>query len=177
MRHFTLIITLLLCCSFSLKANSVIPSNEISDIKKALIKAVESSKTTDSLYAKLQLKKGDNPMITAFIGLTEALMAKHAWNPYSKIKYVAMANNTMKEAVDASSQNMEIRFMRFSIQHYTPAFLGYSKNLEEDRKAIVNHFRNKTLGNDPALIKSIAKFIIDSKRCTPAEVSVLKRFV
>ncbi|MDB5012400.1 MAG: hypothetical protein JWQ25_602 [Daejeonella sp.] len=176
MRNFILSVTLFLCCSFSLKANMT-SSNEIAEIKKALIKAIGSSRTTDSLYVKLQSRKGDNPMMTACIGIIEALKAKHAWNPYNKMKYVAMANNTMKEAVEASSQNMEIRFMRFSIQHYTPAFLGYSKNLEEDRKALVNHYRNKTLGNDPLLIKSIAKFIIDSKRCTPAEVSVLKKFV
>lgn len=176
MRNFILTITLFFCCCFSLKANMA-SSREIAEIKKALIKAVESSAITDSLYSKYQAKKGDNPMITACIGTIEALKAKHAWNPYNKMKYVAMANSTMKKAVEASSQNMEIRFMRFSIQHYTPAFLGYSKNLEEDRKALLSHYRNKTLGNDPVLIRSIAQFIIDSKRCTPAEESLLKKFV
>ncbi|MDB5119425.1 MAG: hypothetical protein JWN56_643 [Sphingobacteriales bacterium] len=176
MRYFILIITLFIGCSFFVKADTA-PATEIIEIKKAVIKAVESSRITDSLYNKLHSQKGDNAMITAYVGLLEALKAKHAWNPYYKMKYVAMANSTMKEAVEASSQNMEIRFMRFSIQHYTPAFLGYSKNLDEDRKALVSHYRNKTLGNDTMLIKSIAKFIIDSKRCTPAEVSVLKKFM
>lgn len=176
MRTFLLTITLICSCVHFLKAE-INPANEIAEIKKALIKAVESSKVTDSLYSKLQFKRGDNALMTACLGTVEALKAKHAWNPYHKMKYVAMANNTMQEAVEASSQNMEIRFMRFSIQHYTPAFLGYSKNLDEDRKAIVNHYRNKNVGNDKILIKNIAKFIIDSNRCTPSEIAILKKFV
>lgn len=176
MRNITLAIILIICLVVPAKAD-VANSAEINQIKKSLVVAVENSRVTDSMYIKLLPKKGKDALTTAFVGTLEALKAKHAWNPYNKLKYVSMANATMKQAVAASPQNVEIRFMRFSIQHYTPEFLGYSKNLTEDKVAIVNHYRNKTLGTDALLIRSIAKFVIDSKRCTPTEVAVLKRYV
>jgi hypothetical protein len=176
MRNIALALIVMICLVMPARAD-VTNSAEINQIKKSLVVAVENSKVTDSLYLKLYPRKGKDAMTTAFVGTLEALKAKHAWNPYNKLKYVSMSNATMKQAVAASPQNIEIRFMRFSIQHYTPEFLGYSKNLNEDRIAIVNHYQNKTLGTDALLIKNIARFIIDSKRCTPTEVAVLKRYV
>ncbi|MGB4776036.1 MAG: hypothetical protein WBP45_12735, partial [Daejeonella sp.] len=146
-------------------------NDEIKAIKSGLVRAVQSSKATDSLYTKLVSKKSEDALIIAYIGTLEALKAKHAWNPYNKIKFVAQSQSTMKTAIKKDADNLEIRFMRFSIQHFTPAFLGYSKELAEDQKAIVNHFVTKSFGNaDKLLIKSIADFMLKSKRCSASEV-------
>ncbi|WP_155975685.1 hypothetical protein [Daejeonella oryzae] len=152
--------------------------SEILSIKEAMYRAVESPKVTDSLYAKLINKKSKTPLLLAYVGTLEALKAKHAWNPYHKLKYVAQAQKTLKSAVSKDPSNMEIRFMRFSIQHYTPAFLGYSKELDEDRREIIRQFKNRSFGvADQSLVNSIARFMIESKRCSPADLLVLKKFV
>ena len=154
-----------------------ISSSEIKNIKEAMYRAVESSRVTDSLYSELISKKSKSPLLLAYVGTLEALKAKHAWNPYNKLKFVAQAQKTLKIAVDKESDNLEIRFMRFSIQHYTPIFLGYSKELDEDRKAITKRYRANSFGiADHLLIKSIAKFMIESKRCSPADVAILQKF-
>ncbi len=176
MKH--LITCLLLLIAFKNSYSKPISKDEIQDIKKALIRAVESPVVTDSLYNKLISKKSKDALIIAYVGTLEALKAKHSWNPYNKIKYVAQSRSTMKISVDKEPDNLEIRFMRFSIQHYTPAFLGYSKELGEDRKAIVANFRSKTFGlADAALIQSIAGFMIKSKRCSASEILLLKKYV
>ncbi|MEO8795190.1 MAG: hypothetical protein ABI390_06955, partial [Daejeonella sp.] len=153
-------------------------NEEIKEIKQAMIRAVESPKITDSLYMELTSKKSPTALVTAYIGTLEALKAKHSWNPYNKMKFVAQSQKTLQNAIEKDPHNIEIRFMRFSIQHFTPAFLGYSKELSIDRKEIVKLFKRKSFGvADSGLISNIAKFMIDSKRCSPADLAVLKSFV
>ncbi|RZK21043.1 MAG: hypothetical protein EOO86_02555 [Pedobacter sp.] len=151
---------------------------EISVLKADLVKAVESSRLTDSLYKKLSKLPNKTPLITAYTGTLEALKAKHSWNPYNKIKYVKVSLKTIQRAIDSDKENMEIRFMRFSIEHYTPGFLGFSKDLDLDRKEIIKHYQNQNFGiADNILIKNVAKFMIDSKRCTTEEIKILKKFI
>jgi len=153
-------------------------SKEIVVLKTDLVKAVESSKLTDSLYSKLIKSPNKTGLTTAYIGTLEALKAKHSWNPYNKIKYVKVSFKTMQTAVNMDKENLEIRFMRFSIQHYTPGFLGFSKDLDTDRKEIIKHYQNRNFGiADASLIKNVAKFMVESKRCTAEEVKVLKRYI
>ncbi|TCD10724.1 hypothetical protein EZ449_07490 [Pedobacter frigidisoli] len=150
---------------------------EISVLKTDLIKAVENSKLTDSIYDKLNKLPNKNALVTAYCGTLEALKAKHSWNPYNKIKYVKVSLKTMQKAINMDKENMEIRFMRFSIEHFTPGFLGFSKDLTVDRKEIVKHYQNNNfVVADKELIKNVAKFMIESKRCTAEEIKILKKF-
>ncbi|HEY1062816.1 MAG TPA: hypothetical protein VGE44_14065 [Daejeonella sp.] len=152
--------------------------DEIRNIKVAVHRAIESSAVTDSLYLTLKSESNQSPLIVAYIGTLEALKAKHSWNPYNKIKYVSLSQKTMRKAVERDPNNLEIRFMRFTIQHYTPSFLGFSKDLDEDRKAIVRQFKNKKFGlADAPLIRNIAAFMIESDRCLKEELPVFKKYI
>lgn len=153
-------------------------SKEIIGLKSDLVKAVDDVKLTESLLVKLNKLSNKSALVTAYIGTLEALKAKHAWNPYNKIKYVKVSMQTMQQAINMDKDNMEIRFMRFSIQHYTPSFLGFSKELALDRKEIVKHYQNGSFGvADQTLVKNVAKFMVESNRCTPDEVKILKKFI
>ena len=80
----------------------------------------------------------------------------------------------MAMAATADPHNIEIRFLRFSIEHNVPGFLGYNKNLATDRQEMINQLNDKNYGtaNRPLTIQ-IIKFLINSKRCTPAENETL----
>jgi len=174
---FRFLFLFLLFPSFHSKAESVL-TDEFSNIKVAVQRAIESSSVTDSLYRVLKSRDSENPLIIGYIGTLEALKAKHSWNPYNKIKYVALSQKTMRVAVERDPTNLEIRFMRFSIQHYTPSFLGFSKDLEEDRKAIIRQFKNRKFGHaDTALIRNMAVFMIESDRCLKEELIVFKKYI
>ncbi|MBD1363924.1 hypothetical protein IDJ77_08900 [Mucilaginibacter sp. ZT4R22] len=139
-------------------------------IRKQLLSALESKKTTDSLYNSLGAIKDRPALINAYMGTLEALKAKHAWNPYYKIKYLNDSEKTFKTAVATDPHNIEIRFMRFSIEHNVPKFLGYTKNLVADREEIIKQVNAKYYTSaDKTLVKTIIKFLLDSKRCTAAE--------
>jgi hypothetical protein len=145
-------------------------------IRKLLLTAINSSKTTDSLYRNLGAIKKPTGLITGYMGTLEALKAKHAWNPYFKIKYLKDAEKSFKGAVILDPANIEIRFMRFSVEHNVPGFLGYNKNLAVDRTEIIKQIDRKHYSSaDAALVKTIISFLLDSKRCTPAETHNLKQ--
>lgn len=153
-------------------------NSDLANIKQAMMLAVESSQVTDSLYTELSSRNSPSPLILAYTGTLEALKAKHSWNPYQKVKYVAKSQKTLEKALRIEPSNLEIRFMRFSIQHFTPAFLGYSKELTEDRQMIIKQFIKKNFGQaDAAFRSSIAKFMITSDRCSPEEVKLLRNYI
>src|SRR6476661_2662441 len=116
---------------------------ELKSLKANLVRALDDSKLTDQLYSSLQNRKSDNPLLLACIGTLEALKAKHAWNPYNKFKFAGLSQQTLTKAVLKAPDNLEIRFMRFSIQHFLPSFLGFSKNLDEDKKMILKQLHQK----------------------------------
>lgn len=145
-------------------------------IRKLLVTAINSSKTTDSLYKNLDGLKNRTSLISGYIGTLQALKAKHTWNPYFKIKYLNDAEKTYKAAVTGDPSNIEIRFMRFSVEHNVPGFLGYTKNLVADRTEIIKQIDRKHYSSaDAVLVKTIITFLIDSKRCTTAEHENLKQ--
>ncbi|WP_052266483.1 hypothetical protein [Pedobacter kyungheensis] len=157
-------------------AQAQLSPKEITLLKANMVKAIESSKLTDSLFKSLDKLPNKTALITGYTGTLQALKAKHSWNPYNKIKFVSRSLKTMQKAIDMDKENMEIRFMRFSIEFYTPSFLGFSKDLATDKKEIVKHYQNENFGMaDRELVRNVAKFMIDSKRCTAAEINVFKK--
>lgn len=146
------------------------------DIRRELILAVNSSKTTDSLYNVLSSQKTKSPLTTSYIAALEALKAKHTWNPYHKLKYLNNAEARFATAVAADPHNIEIRFMRFSVEHYVPGFLGFNKNLYTDREEMISGIKKKRYtADDKDLAAALVKFLLNSKRCTSAENAYLTK--
>jgi hypothetical protein len=148
----------------------------VKHLRKQLVTAITNPHVTDSLYNNLSLLSYKPPLIVAYIGALDALKAKHAWNPYSKIKYLNQSEKVMQSAVIGDPHNIEIRFMRFSIQYNVPGFLGYGKNLTDDREEIVKQISRRNFGTaDKELTVNIIKFLIESKRCTLPEDKLLQK--
>jgi len=147
---------------------------DITEIRKQMLRAINSSKVTDSLYSNLRIISKKPPLVTAYVGALEALKAKNSWNPYNKIKYLNISGKTVDEAVNASPNDMEIRFIRFSIQSNLPHFLGLDKDITADKTEIIKQLQQKHYGSaDKVFVQNIIKFMIDSKQCTPHEISIL----
>ena len=142
----------------------------IEQVRISFTKAVESEEITNSLLNQLEKVKNNNPLLLAYYGATQSLVAKHAWNPYTKMDYLAKSQATLQKAITLKPQDAEMRFLRFSIQYYVPRFLGYSKNLDEDKSVIL-----KNIDRCPDDVRGvISRFLIDSGMCTPLEKKQLE---
>jgi hypothetical protein len=139
-------------------------------IRSLLVVCMNNSKTTDSLYKSLSAVKPRTGVITAYLGTLSACKAKLSWNPYMKVKHLNNAEATYKTAINADPHNIEIRFLRFSVEHNVPGFLGFNKDLTTDRDEIITQLDKKNYGTaDKDLTIAIIKFLLQSKRCTPIQ--------
>jgi hypothetical protein len=144
------------------------PVTDMNTIRQEYIEAINNGDKTDDLLKKLSNATLDDPLLIAYRGATEALKAKHAFNPYTKLNYLKKSNESLQKAIQMRPQDIEIRFLRFSIQHYLPAFLRQDKELQQDKSVIVSQINDPSL--DRELQQSIGKFMIESGRCTQQEV-------
>jgi len=148
----------------------------ISELRERFYAAVESEKVTKSLYDELAIEKVKlTPLYQGYFGAIEALIAKHSWNPYNKLEYLSKGMKSLETAIALDKDNLELRFLRFSIQHYIPVFLGQSKNLMEDRDKMVEQIKKGNFKEeDRVLVKNVTAFLIETKRCTKEQELFLK---
>jgi len=168
----------LLCVMFGVMllsfAEANVPAPKV--VRKQLLLALDNRKLTDSLDRVFTAAPNKSPLNVCYLGVIQALKAKHAWNPYYKVKYLNDAEKTLQTAVSREPDNMEIRFMRFSIEHNVPGFLGYTTHLTADREEIIKQLERRYYSTaDQDVVITIIKFLIESKRCTPHENDFLHK--
>ena len=167
MRYVLLLFIILLYTNFCKATDE---STDTRLLRKTLIAAVNSSTVTDSLYNQLNKPGKKQPLVIAYLGTLDALKAKHCWNPYYKLRFLSASAKQMQAAIAADPHNLEIRFMRFSIEYNVPGFLGYSRDLDTDREEMISLLEHrKTDPVDKDLFVSAIKFLLQSKLCTLAE--------
>ena len=64
--------------------------------------------------------------------------------------------HTTQELINADYNNIELRFLRLTIQDNVPAFLGYNQNIKEDKDFLYNQLNNIT---DKDLRKRIISYL------------------
>ena len=139
-------------------------------LRRQVMLAINSSKTTDSLYNVLAAIPNKSPLITGYTGTLQALKAKHHWNPYYKVKYVKDAEKIFAKAIAADPHNIEIRFLRFSVDYKLPRLLGYTKNMEADKDEIIAQLTQKNYSADNKdMVITIINFLLDANMHTAAE--------
>jgi len=155
-------------------AEANVPSPKV--VRKQLLLALENRKLTDSLDKVFTAAPNKSALNVCYWGVIQALKAKHAWNPYYKVKYLNDAEKILQTAVSRDPDNIEIRFMRFSIEHNVPGFLGYTKHLTADREEMIKQLERKYYATaDQDVVITIIKFLLESKRCTPHENDFLHK--
>lgn len=161
-----------LCLTFTSMGQSL----ELSDIRLRYVAAVDDETITRQSLELLEKQASLTPVFKGYKGAFEAMLAKHVWNPYKKIAYLKQGKATLAAAIATQPQNLEIRFLRFALQHYLPPFLREDAELEADRLAMVSVLASGPLP-DRQLEESVARFLKDSGRCTPEEMELCQQIL
>jgi hypothetical protein len=181
-RHFMnhIILLLLLFTVYPANAN-LTPREKASDaeldyIRTAFYASVEDSKKSDLLASYVAYRFSDDestyePIIMAYSGAIDALQAKHAFNPFVKLSYVRSSLRKLHVSVNKAPRNPEIRFLRFSVLHHIPSFLGYGPMLRQDRDmlytVLIEEGQHTTL--EKQTLVGVLEFLLDSQRLTPEQ--------
>lgn len=147
----------LMICLFLLAANlnSLASDPSVSDIRLKFHSATSSEKLCKELIKLLSpYNETNNPLLLGYRAGATMLMAKHVINPFSKLSHFKKGKTMLEKAIRADNNNVELRFLRYSIQTNVPSFLGYSGQLGKDEL-----FLRKSL---PAVKDQTLKKIISS---------------
>lgn len=96
--------------------------------------------STDKTLCKKMMEgmeaNNKNPVFLAYLGGLQSIWANHVWSPMAKYKTFNKGKNNIEKAVEMAPDNIEIRVIRWSVQHNAPRFLGYHQEIENDKQFI-----------------------------------------
>lgn len=157
-------------------ASNKLPALE--DIRATYYEAVEDDEMISKLDDLINVYYTDDtssypPVILAYKGAIDALRSKHAFWPFDKMSYLNDSMDIIAQAVNKAPRNLEVRFIRFSILYHVPGILGYGKEREDDRNAIMDIMLNENPQLDDKINKGIAEFMIRTDMLEPEEIQRL----
>jgi len=124
---------------FILWSSSCVAQNELLAIIRQNIGEVFK---TDSVCTKMYeaFEKTDissNNILLGYKGAVELGMARHHPNVFKKMGFFNDGKEKLEKSIEKDPKNLELRFLRLTIQTHLPTFLGYSDNKENDKKFVL----------------------------------------
>lgn len=165
------ILFFLILCGTTLQANVNDLKFERVDLRNYFLKAQTQKETRDFMITNLEKISNRTPVQDSYLGIAYALRTSEVEGNFAKIKLVLKARKHLNSGVERTPKDPECRFLRLSLEHALPSFLGMSKHIEEDLDVI---FKNVTFVDDsPAIKKEILNFLKSSNRCSPSQTKLL----
>tara|TARA_B110000881_G_scaffold219145_1_gene240260 strand:+ start:387 stop:878 length:492 start_codon:yes stop_codon:yes gene_type:complete len=120
-------------------------------IRKLFYQATEESESADLLNAMLiEPFTSIDLTLQGYKGMSFMLLSKYSFNPYDKIYYFKKGSSILDKAIEEDKGNIELRFLRYTVQSEAPMFLNYRSALSSDLTFIqtqVNNIKDFDLKN------------------------------
>lgn len=136
--------------------------------RKAAVEEESCRKLIESIPS--QLAQTD-ATLTGYKASGMMIMAKHLVNPFARLMTFSDGKKLLEQVIQSNRKNVELRFLRFSIQTHVPAFLNYDENIEEDKLILL---ANVKLIAEPGLRQLVTSALLDSEQVTLAEKQRIK---
>jgi hypothetical protein len=117
---------------FSTSVMAQIPT--IKDVRLMLHQATSNEEVCNKLInILLPYNETNNPLLSGYRGGATMILAKHAFNPFSKLSHFKKGKGILESAIKSDDSNIELRFLRYTIQTSVPNFLNYSNEKKTDK--------------------------------------------
>ncbi len=142
-------------------------AQEVKEIRIQYLKAVENSEITTKLDGDLAtISSAKKPVLLAYRGAVLTLKAKFAKGRKDKKDFFKEGVSLIESAIKAEPSNIEIHYIRLSVQENSPKFLGYNKKTEEDKQLIINNLEAISSKELKTIIK---EFVLNSENFNDTE--------
>lgn len=132
-----ILIALIFCGLTSFRSVEI----NMNEVRAMYEEAYNNGKTCEKfIEISSSFDEKNNPLMLGYKGCATMLMAKHVFNPFSKMAYFKKGKQMLEKAIAADETNIELRFLRFTAQSNMPTFLGYSDSIEKDKNFIIEFF-------------------------------------
>ncbi len=136
-------------------------------IRDLYLKALKSDKEIAAFKKKSEAAI-KHPLGRAYYGTALALEARASSWVGTKVELAKKASQNLNAAVVQSSQDFEIRFLRFSFEHNVPSMLGLSGHVADDKEFLLNY-----KGTKPPIKTVVSGFLSKCEDFTEAEKAKL----
>jgi hypothetical protein len=142
-------------------------AQNLNEIRAQYPEAVKSNEATSKFDLELAIINSNNtPTLRAYKGAVLTLKSKFSKKKSDKKEFFKEGVSLIEDAVKAESSNIEIRYIRLSVQENSPKFLGYHKNIEEDKGFILKNFATVSSKELKGIIKD---FVLMSENFSESE--------
>ena len=139
---------------------------DLTKVRDAFERASKDEQIAKQLYSKVDQEAATSTIMLGYKGAVTMVLAKFQFNPFSKLEYFTNGKLLLEKAISQDTDNIELIFIRFSIQSYAPAFLKYNKHLIKDKNFLLNHIFEIS---DKDLQTRISKFLKSSPHLSTTE--------
>lgn len=139
----------------------------ISELREKYPQASTDVALTNTLNNELsEVSIADEPTLIAYKGAVLTLMAKHTKTVKEKKTSFIEGVQFLESAIAKAPKNIEIRYLRLSVQEHAPKVVKYNNNIEEDKLFLKEHYKIQKNTSLKAYIKS---YVMDSSLFTDEE--------
>jgi len=147
-----------------------ITAQDLPKIRAAYEQANNNKAAAKALLGELNNVEAKSAIAKGYKGAVTMMMAKFSFNPIKKFEAFSSGKNILETAIKQSKDNMELIFIRFSVQSNTPSFLNYNDNLIKDKTFLLVNINSVA---DKDLQRRIANFLKTSPLVTSTERNLL----
>jgi hypothetical protein len=142
-------------------------AQDLNEIRSEYSKAYQNAEITAKLDGELaDITSSNKAVLLAYKGAVSTLKAKFTKSKSDKKEYFKEGVSLLESAIMADPSNIEIRYLRMSVQENSPKFLGYHKNIGDDKEFILKNYANNSSSSLKSLIKD---FVLKSENFDEAE--------
>jgi hypothetical protein len=113
---------------------SIAQEGLLADIRNNVALIFKEEAVSERLNARFETADVNNdPLLKGYKGAVIMAKGRHAANPFQKLSIFNTGKALLDDAINIDSKNMELRFLRLTIQVNVPGILNYSGNIKDDR--------------------------------------------
>ena len=111
------------------------------ELRTNLQKAFQEEGECEKLYEKIKNLENPEPIVKGYMGAIYVARARHI-TFFKKMKNLNTGIDLLEEAIKGDPKDVELRFLRLTIQVNLPKFLGYHQDVEKDKIFVLENYQN-----------------------------------
>ena len=137
----------------------------LAEVREKMPAAFSDEKVCNALLKKCTPVANPETILKGYIGGLHIARSKHA-PIFDKMSSLNTGTELLEGAIKDKPDNIELRFLRLTIQLNLPSFLNYNDHVESDKKFVLKHYKAAM----PVLQDRIINFIKTSGHFNETEV-------
>lgn len=109
------------------------------EVRANYSKLVSDKVLCEKMISEFEKARNNSAVHLGYLGGLQTIWANHVFSPVRKLNTFTKGKKNIEQAIKNNPENVELRFIRLSVQRNAPSFLGYGSNMNEDLQFIKNN--------------------------------------